>query len=70
MLKLPRCKHCNRIWLPSHGTVASKDFCNRCRRERRLTAQKVFGLRPITPEDTNGRYILPRAQRGVWPKRG
>jgi hypothetical protein len=70
MLTLPRCEHCNRVWFPRRGTVASKDFCDRCRRDRRNIAKEAFGLKALTAEDADGRYILPRALRGRWPKRG
>lgn len=63
MLKLPRCGYCRRRWMPESGAVASRDFCGHCRQERRRLAIAAFSLRPVTPADFDGDYLLPRAMR-------
>jgi hypothetical protein len=68
-MKLPKCRHCGRAWLPRDGAVAMNNYCKRCRAERRLLAGQVFELRPITGSDVDGAYVLPRRLRGRWPKR-
>jgi len=63
LITRPRCRHCNREWMPGHGVVAAEDFCRKCRKERRAKAKRAFGLRPLTPADFDGPYLLPRARR-------
>lgn len=61
MLKLPKCRHCNRSWLPCGGAVASRDFCGRCCQERRDIAKAAFDLHPITAADHDGIHLIPRS---------
>jgi hypothetical protein len=69
MLMLPKCRHCKRAWLPQDSAVAERDFCNRCKGDRREIARKAFALKPNVIGDADGAYVLPRKLRGRWPKR-
>lgn len=59
----PNCRHCNRKWSPTEGKNAERDFCNRCASDRKASAIAAFGLRPLTPQDFRGKYLLPKAAR-------
>jgi hypothetical protein len=63
-LTLPRCRHCNRMWRPAPGVLATHSYCNRCSADRRAKAGAHFGLKPFTPADVVGAYRLPRRLRG------
>src|SRR5262249_21340026 len=58
MFKCPECRYCGRHWQPPAGVIADKGFCDRCGKERRAVAKKVFGLRTLALEDFVGPYIL------------
>jgi len=57
MLQLPRCRHCQRLWKPRSGVVASQAYCHRCQKERREIAREVFSLRPLTADDLRGPFV-------------
>jgi hypothetical protein len=63
MIALPKCRHCHRTWKPRLGIVANKAYCRRCRNQRREVAKRVFGLRPLTTEELDRKYVLPRKLR-------
>jgi len=65
MITRPRCRYCNREWVPAIGVAATQDYCRRCRKARREKAKRAFGLRPLTAADFDGPYLLPRARRGT-----
>jgi hypothetical protein len=62
-LSLPRCPNCDRYWRPAEGVVASNAYCSRCVKARHSAAAARFELRPITPSDLQGSYLLPRRFR-------
>lgn len=64
MIRLPKCRHCGRNWLPCDGVVASRGFCGRCRQDRRNIAKAAFDLHPITAADHDGIYLIPRTRHG------
>ena len=57
MLQLPRCRHCQRLWKPRSGVVASQAYCYRCSNDRRKIAKDVFAFRPLTMDDLRGPYL-------------
>lgn len=62
-VSLPRCRHCHRFWRPAEGVVASKAYCKKCSKERRVAATSALGLRPFSSVDITGPYLLPRHLR-------
>jgi hypothetical protein len=65
MFKLPKCRCCNRPWLPAMDVTASQGYCRKCRKERREAARQALDLHPITAADLDGPYLLPRRHRVV-----
>ena len=63
MIKLPNCRNCSRTWKPRLGVVASQGYCHRCSSERRAAAAREFSLRPLTLNDLDNGYLLPRKLR-------
>ena len=59
----PRCRFCSRAWTPAEGVSAEQAYCQLCSASRRAIATKALGLKPLTPGDANGDYLLPRSQR-------
>ena len=60
---LPRCRNCKRYWRPAQSVVAAATYCEKCANDRRATAASTLSLRPITPADLVGAYLLPRKLR-------
>lgn len=61
----PRCRFCSRPWTPAEGVSAEQAHCPLCSESRHTVAAKAFGLRPLTPADFDGQYLLPRSRRAV-----
>lgn len=61
----PRCRFCSRPWTPTEGVSAEQVYCLLCSESRHAAAAKAFDLRPLTPADFDGQYLLPRSRRAV-----
>ena len=62
-LKLPTCRFCGNQCLLQKEVVASRSYCETCRNERRITAARILGAKPIELTEGIGPYVMPRARR-------
>jgi hypothetical protein len=65
LLSRPTCRACGRRWKPRISAVASQEFCRACRKKRLDTVRRSLSLRPISLNDLEGPYLLPRALRQI-----
>jgi hypothetical protein len=63
MFSRPKCRHCKRAWTPAHGVIATKTYCPKCSNARQARAARGFGMKPVTPADFDGPYLIPLAGR-------
>jgi hypothetical protein len=64
-LRLPTCNFCGDQWLPQSDVVASRSYCDGCRKERLAIAAKLLDAQPIGLLEGFGPYILPRRNRAT-----
>ena len=59
---LPTCRHCGRLWEPTHGKAAFSSYCDVCSSDRRAIAKSKLDLRAISPAETDSPYLLREAK--------